>query len=293
MKLTNQEIADVLTRIADLLEAQDADRYRVEAYRRAAGTIGDLDQSAAELALSNGDEKLTDLPDVGKSIARVVAEYVNTGRSGLLERLEGQVSPEDLFTTVPGISGKLAHRIHRQLDIDTLEDLELAAFDGRLQTVTGIGYRRASAIRDSVAAILNRSSRRRARGARRVEKAQDSADSTDHPPVDIILDIDTQYRKRAGAGELKTIAPRRFNPEGKSWLPIMHVEKNGWQFTALFSNTARAHDLNKTRDWVVIYYERDAAEGQCTVVTEPTGPLKGHRVVRGREKACRAYYEEK
>lgn len=129
-------------------------------------TIGDLDQSAAELALSNGDEKLTDLPDVGKSIARVVAEYVNTGRSGLLERLEGQVSPEDLFTTVPGISGKLAHRIHRQLDIDTLEDLELAAFDGRLQTVTGIGYRRARAIRDSVAAILNRSGRRRALSAR-------------------------------------------------------------------------------------------------------------------------------
>jgi hypothetical protein len=108
-----------------------------------------------------------------------------------------------------------------------------------------------------------------------LEKAQDSADSTDHPPGNIILDIDTQYRKRAGTGELKTMAPRRFNPQGKTWLPIMHVEKNGWQFTALFSNTARAHDLNKTHDWVVIYYERDAAKGQCTVVTAPTGPLKG------------------
>ena len=117
MKPTNQEIADVLARIADLLEAQDADRYRVGAYRRAAGTIRDLDQSVAELALSGGDEKLTDLPDIGKSIARVVAEYVNSGRSGLLERLEGQVSPENLFTTVPGISDKLAHRIHRQLDV--------------------------------------------------------------------------------------------------------------------------------------------------------------------------------
>ena len=92
--------------------------------------------------------------------------------------------------------------------------------------------------------------------------------------------------------QLKTIVPHRFNPAGTSWLPIMHVENDGWQFTALFSNTARAHGLNKTRDWVVIYYERDEEEGQCTVVTESTGPLKGRRVMRGREKACRKYYEK-
>jgi hypothetical protein len=110
--------------------------------------------------------------------------------------------------------------------------------------------------------------------------------------VAAILEIDEVYRHRAAAGELKTIAPRRFNPEGKSWLPIMHTDRDGWQFTALFSNTARAHNLNKTRDWVIIYYERDEEEGQCTVVTESTGPLKGRRVVRGREKACREYYED-
>ena len=81
-----------------------------------------------------------------------------------------------------------------------------------------------------------------------------------------------------------------FNPDGKSWLPIMHTEKAGWHFTALYSNTARAHDLNKTRDWVVLYFERDGDEDQCTVVTEQTGVLKGRRVVRGREKDCRDHY---
>ena len=106
MKPTNHEIADVLARIADLLEAQDANRYRVGAYRRAAGTIRDLSQSIAEMAVSSADEKLTDLPNIGTSIAGAVKEYVKTGRSSLLERLEGRISSEELFTTVPEMATK-------------------------------------------------------------------------------------------------------------------------------------------------------------------------------------------
>lgn len=64
---------------------------------------------------------------------------------------------------------------------------------------------------------------------------------------------------------------------------MLHVERGGWTFTALYSNTVRAHELGRTRDWVVIYYERDDGSGQCTVVTEPSGALRGQRVVRGRE----------
>ena len=80
------------------------------------------------------------------------------------------------------------------------------------------------------------------------------------------------------------IAPRRFNPSGAAWLPILHTERDPWRFTALYSNTARAHELGRTRDWVVIYFHQDdEVEGQRTVVTETLGPLAGHRVVRGRE----------
>jgi len=64
-------------------------------------------------------------------------------------------------------------------------------------------------------------------------------------------------------------------------------------YTALFSNTARAHDLGKTQDWVVIYYDKDGHENQCTVVTEHHGPSRGQRVVRGYESACMAYYSGK
>ena len=64
---------------------------------------------------------------------------------------------------------------------------------------------------------------------------------------------------------------------------MLHTERAPWSFTALFSNTARAHELGTTGDWVVIYFERDGREGQCTVVTEHSGPAAGERVVRGRE----------
>jgi DNA polymerase (family 10) len=106
----------------------------------------------------------------------------------------------------------------------------------------------------------------------------------------VILDVDAEYRRKAEAGLLKTITPRRFNPEQKSFLPILHTEREGLHFTALFSNTARAHDLGKTRDWVVVYYDQDGHENQCTVVTEHHGPMTGERVVRGRERECMAYY---
>jgi hypothetical protein len=92
-----------------------------------------------------------------------------------------------------------------------------------------------------------------------------------------LLAIDIDYRKKAAAGKLPKIAPRRFNPEAKAW-------------TALYSNTARAHELDRTRDWVVIYfYDDDHQEGQCTAVTETHGAMMGQRVVRGREAECRSY----
>lgn len=100
------------------------------------------------------------------------------------------------------------------------------------------------------------------------------------------------HRKKAAAGSLRTIAPRRFNPRGEAWLPVLHAEQGGWHFTALYSNTARAHELGRTRDWVVIYYyDGEHVEAQCTVVTEARGALAGRRVVRGREQECRAHYE--
>jgi hypothetical protein len=67
----------------------------------------------------------------------------------------------------------------------------------------------------------------------------------------------------------------------------LHTSRDGWHLTALYSNTARAHELARTRDWVVIYFHQDDhVEGQRTVVTETHGAQRGLRVVRGREAEC-------
>ena len=108
--------------------------------------------------------------------------------------------------------------------------------------------------------------------------------------VEQLLEIDAEYRRRSSAGELKLIAPRKHNPEGKAWLPIMTVDREGTKVTAVFSNTDRAHELGKTGEWVVVYYEKDGNEERCTVVTESRGDLKGKRVIRGREPECAEYY---
>jgi hypothetical protein len=221
-----------------------------------------------------------------------------TGRLGILERLEGQVSPEDLFTTIPGLGETLAARIHETLHIDTLEELEQAAGDGSLERVPGIGPRRARAVREILAAQLGRSARRRQRRRRiRVGEAQGEQtrpgagrEMWSRPSVPLLLAVDGEYRLKDAMGALRTIRPRRFNPEGKAWLPVFHTERDGWWFTALYSNTRRAHELGRTRDWVVIFYEADGHEDQCTVVTEYRGELAGRRVVRGRELECYDYY---
>ena len=110
------------------------------------------------------------------------------------------------------------------------------------------------------------------------------------PGADVILDVDAEYRKRADAGTLKMIAPKKLNPEGKAWLPILSTSRGRWAFTVMFSNTARAHELGTTHDWVVVYYQAASDEEQCTVVTERRGALAGKRVIRGREQECAEYY---
>ncbi|GBD44368.1 DNA polymerase/3'-5' exonuclease PolX [bacterium HR40] len=277
----NRRIADRLRQAAELLEAQGANPFRVKAYRDAAATVETLDRDVGEILEEQGLEGLERLPRIGRSLAAAIEEMVRTGRWAQLERLKGAVDPVALFASVPGLGPELARRIHDTLGIDTLEELELAAHDGRLLEVRGIGPERAAMLRAVLAETLARTRRRGPRQRPREE-----------PDVATLLDVDAEYRSKAEAGRLPRIAPRRFNPTGEAWLPVLHTQRGPWHFTALYSNTALAHQLGTVRDWVVIYFHRDgeAEEGQRTVVTETRGPLAGRRVVRGREGECRAHY---
>ena len=276
--VTNPQIAALLREAADLLEAQEANVFRVRAYRRAAETVEQSTRPMVDILEEGGPEALIAIPSIGSGIAHAIAELVATGHMGALERLRGRSDPIALLTSIPGLGPALAERIHDQLDIGSLEDLELAAHDGRLAAVEGMGPRRLATIRATLAARL-----------RRPRPPAERADRM-HPPVEDLLDVDREYRRKAEAGELRTIAPRRFNPDRDAWLPILHTSRGAREYTALYSNTAQAHRLGRVRDWVVLYFDGRRGEGQATVVTEWSGPLRGRRVVRGREGECLQHY---
>lgn len=276
----NAQIAAQLREAAALVEAQGGNPFRVGAYRKAADVVAGLGRALRDVYDAQGRAGLEALPGVGPGIASAIAEILLTGRWTQLARLRGDAEPEALFCTVPGIGPETAHAIHEALHVDTLEALEAAAHGGRLEEVPGLGPRRAAQIRASLASMLGR----------RVARAPRSSESA--PGIAMLLEVDREYRDKAAAGKLRTIAPKRFNPRGEAWLPVLHATRGDWHFTALFSNTARAHELGRTHDWVVIYYyDGEHVEAQCTVVTETRGALAGRRVVRGREEECRAHYQ--
>jgi DNA polymerase (family X) len=281
----NTTIAARFDEVALLLEQQDASIFRIMAYRRAAEVLRALPKSAAEILREDGLEGLERLPGIGTSLSRSIRALVTTGRFPLLDQLRGENEPKNVLKTMPGIGDKLSEKLHEELGINSLEDLEMAAFDGRLKTLAGFGEKRIAGIRDVL--------------ARRLGRMPVRAPAMQQPPsVEELLDVDREYRKKAASGALRKIAPRRFNPKGEAWLPVLHTRRGIREYTALYSNTGRAHQLGMTRDWVVIYCHvleppahTDGRERTFTVVTARRGPLKDLRVVRGRENECIAYYE--
>jgi len=271
---TNASIAGKLREAADILAAQRANPFRIAAYRGAADALMANAEDVAAVFARGGREALDEIPGIGSSIAGAIAEMLKNGRWGFLEHLKGSAEPEQLFRAVPGIGVGLARRICDSLHIGTLEALEVAAHDGRLEAVPGFGRRRAAMVRSALAEMLGRI-------------RPPMVTRAGEPAANLLLDVDREYRRRAAAGDLPKITPKRFNPKGEAWLPVLHSVRDGWHFTALYSNTARAHQLGRTGDWVVIYFRKDGwPEGQRTIVTERHGKQAGSRVVRGREAEC-------
>ncbi len=274
----NALIAARLAEAADLLTAQKADSFRIAAYRRAASTIEELGQDLGDIEQQGGREGLDAIPGVGRAIARAIAEILHTGRWRYLDELRAKTGPEGLFRTIPGIGPELAKRLHEETGIYTLPALENAVHEGRLAAVPGIGPRRSALIRNALAEMLGQVRPR-------------STYRRPEPDVAILLDVDREYREKVEADSLPKIAPKRFNPGREAWLPILRTRREPWQLTALYSNTARAHELGRVKDWVVIYFsEPGQAEMQRTVVTEKRGALAQKRVVRGREADCQNFY---
>ncbi len=144
--MTNHEIAAVFEQIADLLEFQGANPFRVRAYRNAARTIHDLPESAADI-VADPERSLTDIEGIGKDLAEKVATLVETGSLPMLEELLAEI-PESVLAIlrVPGLGPKRAAQLYHELKIATLDDLRAACESHKVQELKGFGAKTEAAI---------------------------------------------------------------------------------------------------------------------------------------------------
>jgi DNA polymerase (family 10) len=133
----NADVADQFDLLADLLELEGAESFRVLAYRRAATRMRETSGSIAQLAL---DGRAKELQGIGKTIEEKIVQIVELGKIEALAKRETTIPPEVvLFMRLPGLGPKTAARIWKELGISTLDDLKTAAEAERLRTLPGLG----------------------------------------------------------------------------------------------------------------------------------------------------------
>lgn len=145
MGVTNTEVADKLNKLADLLDIEGENPFRIRAYRNAAHMLKTLSLQVSDMVASG--QPLTDLPGIGEALALKISEIVLTGHLHALEREEKQVPP-DLreLLAVPGLGPRRVHTLYQTLFIRSLADLEKALDSGSLRKVHGFGEKMESLI---------------------------------------------------------------------------------------------------------------------------------------------------
>ena len=158
MPVHNADITAIFTEIADRLEIQGANPFRIRAYRNAARILADLPQEARLLA-ERGDD-LTRLPGIGDDLAAKINEIITTGRCGLLERLRRELPPAITeLMKISGLGPKRVRALYLSLDVQTVEQLHRAAEDGRIQALPGFGEKTEQNILQALEAHASQSRR--------------------------------------------------------------------------------------------------------------------------------------
>lgn len=147
--MENVDISRALRTLADLLEIQGANPFRIRAYHNAIDTIGSLGRSVA--AMVEAGEDLTELPGIGDSVAAHITELLRTGRIGRLDEVAAQI-PVSLVELVrlDGVGPKKAKKLFDELDVRTVADLKARIDDGSVQKLAGFGVKSADKIRRAI-----------------------------------------------------------------------------------------------------------------------------------------------
>lgn len=158
--IENIEIAGQLNEVGDLLEIQEANPFRVRAYRNAVRTINELATPLDRMVAD--EEDLTALPGIGKELARHITELVTTGEMGVLAELRENV-PSTLvqIMRLPGVGPKSARKLWDELGVETVEELKSAAEEGRVSELKGFGEKKQALILSGIEQFHRHSARYR------------------------------------------------------------------------------------------------------------------------------------
>jgi DNA polymerase (family 10) len=151
MPTHNADIAAIFEEIANLLEIEGANPFRIRAYRNAARTIGELPREVSDI-LEKGEE-LTRLPGIGADLAAKIGEIVTTGHSTQLDRLRKELPPAvSELLKIPGLGPKRVKALYHDLEVQTVQQLYRAARDGRIRALHGFGEKTEQNILQAAAA---------------------------------------------------------------------------------------------------------------------------------------------
>jgi len=134
--MKNQEVAGFFKKMADMLEIKGENPFRIRAYQRAAQNIENLAEDIALIAERKGLDKL---PGIGKDLAQKITEILETGFFKQYEEIKQEV-PEGLMEliTIPGLGPRTVKTLYDELNVASVDELEQAARDHRLQELPGI-----------------------------------------------------------------------------------------------------------------------------------------------------------
>ncbi len=149
--MTNQEIAAVFRRLADLMELGEDNPFKIRAYRTAAETIEDTTTPLAEMIEAGGVARLRELPGVGEAISKKIAELLATGTFKAYEEITAKI-PETVLDLlkVEGVGMKTLQILYTQFHLANLEDFAKFVAGGGLNSVPRLGERAQERIRASL-----------------------------------------------------------------------------------------------------------------------------------------------
>jgi len=160
MPVQNSDVSDIFNKVADLLDIEGANPFRVRSYRNAARTVSSLSQNVSAMLESGKD--LSELPGIGKDLAGKIKEIVESGSLSQLEELEGKTPPElSKLMKVPGLGPKRVKALHRNLGVTNLGELKEAAQKGKVRELEGFGKKTEESILEELEEVEGKGEKER------------------------------------------------------------------------------------------------------------------------------------